>query len=684
MADHEVDVLVVGAGPVGLTAAVGLVDRGVRVLLIDALAAPSTQTKSSITHHRTLELLPAHVVDEQQAASCLLRGLSLYESLRADREERGDSRVKLVLAVDAQGHSDFAGEGLWAQQQWKTEQNLSKYLNRKLDETGQMHALRSTRLVSAKHAQDGASVLVTIETDGVLSTVRCKFLIGCDGAHSTVRKTLNIRFDGETMSEGFLALHASFSGVAREMTERGVIIFSDGDGDEAGFVFSIPQPNDPPYSALVIIDLSPKQCESFYNGQRDKHGNHLMREITPEEVIDIARCRGFGSPTTTILPNSVQWCTSFRVSSRMAEHYRSGRIFLCGDACHCHSPLGGQGMNMGMQDATNLCWKLAMAIKGQLVDPEPLLNTYEEERRGVDARILSAIERAAHISSSRSPFLYWARGRAQRLIARLTAIHGPLVRTLSQQVHSYAGCSGVSEHWERPPPIPVPASRIFPFGGYRRRQNLFRWLSPRVRAGDRTPNLTLPPPITADHANGKPLEQHSLYPYALGWVVLFFEGSPEENQSQEIHLRDVIVRPVVQLTLAARELLQAAPILNCAFVFPSSDTAAAEAMGVRGQCLFLIRPDSHVALRVEPCREAAVLRFMIKTIRAAGVIPAYISHSMSAADSCASERGKLKTSNTMKLPYASPNFDFVPLIGIAITIACTAAAVGVFRAALRG
>lgn len=341
-------------------------------------------------------------------------------------------------------------------------------------------------------------------------------------------------------------------------------------------------------------------------------------------------------------------------------------------------------MNMGMQDATNLCWKLAMAIKGQLVDPEPLLNTYEEERRGVDARILSAIERAAHISSSRSPFLYWARGRAQRLIARLTAIHGPLVRTLSQQVHSYAGCSGVSEHWERPPPIPVPASRIFPFGGYRRRQNLFRWLSPRVRAGDRTPNLTLPPPITADHANGKPLEQHSLYPYALGWVVLFFEGSPEENQSQEIHLRDVIVRPVVQLTLAARELLQAAPILNCAFVFPSSDTAAAEAMGVRGQCLFLIRPDSHVALRVEPCREAAVLRFMIKTIRAAGVIPAYISHSMSAADSCASERGKLKTSNTMKLPYASPNFDFVPLIGIAITIACTAAAVGVFRAALRG
>eukprot|EP00967_Tisochrysis_lutea_P067634 scaffold88396_cov33-Tisochrysis_lutea.AAC.5 len=68
-------------------------------------------------------------------------------------------------------------------------------------------------------------------------------------------------------------------------------------------------------------------------------------------------------------------------------------------------------------------------------------------------------------------------------------------------------------------------------------------------------------------------------------------------------------------------------------------------------------------------------RFMIKTIRAAGVIPAYISHSMSAADSCASERGKLKTSNTMKLPYASPNFDFVPLIGIAITIACTAAAV---------
>lgn len=219
---------------------------------------------------------------------------------------------------------------------------------------------------------------------------------------------------------------------------------------------------------------------------------------------------------------------------------------------------------------------------------------YEEERRGVDARILSAIERAAHISSSRSPFLYWARGRAQRLIARLTAIHGPLVRTLSQQVwsrnfpffvngvavhlslgcgrsssrltpcrqvHSYAGCSGVSEHWERPPPIPVPASRIFPFGGYRRRQNLFRWLSPRVRAGDRTPNLTLPPPITADHANGKPLEQHSLYPYALGWVVLFFEGSPEENQSQEIHLRDVIVRPVVQLTLAAREVRLRSPLL---------------------------------------------------------------------------------------------------------------------------
>ena len=104
----------------------------------------------------------------------------------------------------------------------------------------------------------------------------------------------------------------------------------------------------------------------------------MLRDPTPEEVLELMSARGVGGAgaPVKIVPGSVKWCTLFKINSRLVEHYRSGRIFLAGDACHCHSPLGAQGMNMGMQDALNLAWKLAMVVKGQASAFGPLLETY--------------------------------------------------------------------------------------------------------------------------------------------------------------------------------------------------------------------------------------------------------------------------------------------------------------------
>merc|ERR1719386_198081 len=124
----------------------------------------------------------------------------------------------------------------------------------------------------------------------------------------------------------------------------------------------------------------------------------------------------------------------------MTNHYGKGRVFLAGDACHCHSPLGGQGMNMGFNDAKNIAWKLAWAAKGSV--PLSFLSSYECERQPIEHKILVGIERAQKAVSSRNPVLFFMRGRGQRaapVIINFALEHGDghILQYGTQQAWTY-------------------------------------------------------------------------------------------------------------------------------------------------------------------------------------------------------------------------------------------------------
>jgi len=615
----ETDVLIVGAGPVGLSAAIKLAEQGVNFRIVDANKENRKLTKATAVHLRTVELLP-----EEVGADILENGLKITHA--KVYENSGISNPDLLLDVDLRhgGDPDWLFSGMIAHPQWQTEEVLVKHLA-KLN----VAVERGTRVLDM--TQDGDSVRVTIENELGKSEDVFKWVIGCDGAHSITRKLQNIPYPGAIHDSNFVALHASFDGLPEELSKvsySSLTFHKTPEGRSAGLCFAVQTPDDFPRSFLLVLDINDKESEKFYTGERNKYGRKLLRPITPEEAFEIVDGRWYGKDQVKVVPGSIKWCTMFTINSRQASLYRSGRIFLAGDAAHCHSPLGGQGMNMGIQDAVNLAWKLGQVCSGK--SSPDLLDTYHAERYQVDKRILRWVEKGNNTVFSRSPIVSMIRTRARRSLSMMMKLL-PLVQfalpVLSMVNYSYSNCSDLShEHWERPPLWPVPVSRVYPFGGYRRRQNFFRIVSKRVRSGDRLPNLHLP-------------DSTRIYPYSCGWLLILCEGQTEGNRELKRNLLDVDILSRKELHSFGEALKSTTGIIDKVVVYPSSDVGAHEKLGVYGQCLFLVRPDSHVGLRSEPMRYDVVVDYL-------------------------RNRVKLKSvSNARKCKYKpSPKFDPVPFV----------------------
>ena len=276
-----------------------------------------------------------------------------------------------------------------------------------------------------------------------------------------------------------------------------------------------------------------------------------------------------------------------------------------------------------------------------------------------------------------------------RILSALTGGELPTVaaQAVGMTIHSYAGMSLAVEHWERPPPLPCPIGRLCPFGGYRRRQNLFRWFARRVRAGDRLPNFTLPPasPVagaSVGHGQGSlielalqkvgvggeggvrgflptghgfgradaPLDERAqaaqIYPYDHGWMLLLCEGTDVANRDLAAHVANPPpTRTCEQLWQLGTEMRAECALIGSVHVLPH-DHAATELLGVEAQCLFLVRPDSHVALRCEPLRPPVVYRYLRNQLGAHKGIPSPPDYWLGDG-----------------APMASPTFDALPAAG---------------------
>jgi 2-polyprenyl-6-methoxyphenol hydroxylase-like FAD-dependent oxidoreductase len=329
---YEKTILIAGAGPTGLTLAIDLLRRGITCRLIEAAATPYTGSRGKGIQPRTLEIF-----DDLGIIEPILAAGGLYPRLRIHLGPLSIRAGSLGSSKPPTASTPYPN--LWMVEQSRTEEILRERL----------HALGgcvefNTAIVTFR--QDEDSIEAALSTGEV---VRAEFLVGCDGGHSTVRKLLALRLEGESIDEKpMLVADVDVEGLDR----RDWHVW--------------------PLAKGGVIGLCPLPKTQLFQltGSAEAIGSDL------ESVVHRATGHRVGR---------VRWQSIYQPAFRMVNRYRVGRVFLAGDAAHVHPPAGGQGLNTGVQDAYNLGWKLAHVMRG---GRDSLLDSYESERLPIAAAVL--------------------------------------------------------------------------------------------------------------------------------------------------------------------------------------------------------------------------------------------------------------------------------------------------------
>ncbi|MFJ6551410.1 FAD-dependent monooxygenase [Streptomyces luteogriseus] len=366
----DTDVLIVGAGPVGLTAAAELRRQGVTCRIIDRLPARLPYAKAVGVQPRTLEVWDRMgMVRAALEAAVPLRGQLTY----ADGVEQARFEMRLPPEVPY---------GFAALPQYDTERIIEEHLAR--FGTG---IERGTELLGFTQDEDGV-VSRIVTASGAREEVRSRFLVGCDGAHSSVRKGLGLTFEGGAFPEEYMLADVEVDwNLPEGYGVRSMHHGADGRIDDA--LVCVPLPGERRYrmSMLVPPELSTK-AENAAPGEtaHGLEGGRAPRLEHIQAVVD----RLSPEPATA---SAMRWSSVFRISHRLVDRYSVGRVFVAGDAAHIHPPTGAQGMNTGIQDACNLAWKLAIVLDGG-AHPR-LLDSYDAERRPVGEEVVGRTVRHA-------------------------------------------------------------------------------------------------------------------------------------------------------------------------------------------------------------------------------------------------------------------------------------------------
>ncbi|MFF5973519.1 FAD-dependent monooxygenase [Streptomyces sp. NPDC012769] len=403
----HVDVLVVGAGPVGLTAAAELRRHGTSVRIVDRLPARLPYAKAVGIQPRTLEVWDRMgCVRAALEAAVPLRGQLVY----VDGVER--ARIELSLP-------DEVPYGFAALPQYETERILEEFLGRfgtgvergtelvgfAQDEVGVTARLVRTDPVDVADSVGATDAVGVAGATGtappVEEEVRCSFLVGCDGAHSTVRKGLGLSFEGGAFPEAYMLGDVEVdwdlpAGYAVRSTHHGVDgAGAAGAGDDV--LMCVPLPGRGRYRVSMRVPPEPSAAgrpegTPAGGGSGSDGVAHGLDGGRGPGLGDIQAVLDRLSPRP-VTASALRWSSVFRISHRLVDRYGRGRVFVAGDAAHIHPPTGAQGMNTGIQDAYNLAWKLSLAVTGRA--SAGLLASYDAERRPVGEEVVGRTVRHA-------------------------------------------------------------------------------------------------------------------------------------------------------------------------------------------------------------------------------------------------------------------------------------------------
>jgi 2-polyprenyl-6-methoxyphenol hydroxylase-like FAD-dependent oxidoreductase len=394
----DTDVLIVGAGPVGLFLANECARRGLRWRLVEKRSGQSVHSKALAIFPRTLEIF-----DMAGLADPFLEAANRVTWVAILAQGRALARIRFTPAESPYPFVAMVPQDV-------TERLLVEQLRRK---GGTVEY--ETEFISA--VQEPDSVRVTLSRKGERLDLTAAFVVGCDGAHSVVRRLLNLPFEGSQYDASFMLADIE-SNEALPADEMQLC------------------PSE--FGPLAVFPMSATRrriVATVQNTENEAPSLDLVRRLLAQRAPSRLEAR------------ALHWSSYFRVHHRQVARLRAGRIFVAGDAAHIHSPFGGQGMNTGLQDAWNLVWKLDFATRDGA--SEPLLDSYSTERRPVIRNVIRVTHFITQAMGTPSRFAQAIRDTVIPVVSRLGPFQHAFVQRLSQLGITYGGSSIVEGAGQR-------------------------------------------------------------------------------------------------------------------------------------------------------------------------------------------------------------------------------------------
>jgi len=393
-------VLVVGAGPVGLTAACELARQGARVRFVDALPEPTAQSRAVVVHARTQEHLAAMgVLDELAARAVEITAV----------EVRSGAAGTLRLRASTAGIDSRYPRAL------DTPQPVTEAVLAGLAARLGVAVERGVELTDL--AQDEEGVDVTLASASGTEHARVGWVVGADGGHSRVRAAVGERIEGVFHGEHFLFADVA---AATTLAPDTIRLFAGADGVSGAF----PMPDG---RTRFLVQVPAPGSRSPGAGSAGAGAEPTLDEV--QRLVDDR----MGEHWRLSDP---RWLVGFEIHHGQVARYRHGRVLLAGDAAHVHSPAGGQGMNTGMQDAVNLAWKLALVSTGRAGDA--LLDSYHAERHPVGAAVVRQTTRLTHAVATQGPRAH-LRDVGLLLLGHLPAVGEAVAASMAEVRLRYRG-----------------------------------------------------------------------------------------------------------------------------------------------------------------------------------------------------------------------------------------------------
>lgn len=502
-------ILIVGAGPTGLLLACQLARFGIQFDIIDKEPGPVSTSNALAIHAKTLEILAElNLAERFIEQGRIIHAMNLFSNR---------SKLARITLKDL----DTPHPYVLGLPQAQTETLLAEHLVQQ-----GVNIQRSVEVIALRDKTDHTLVSLK-KSDGSETQKSYEWILACDGSHSIVRQYLAIPFEGESFTEHFIMMDVEVTGNIKH--NEGYAFLSN-----QGPMAFISTKN---FTRIIAEISHDKALQSKSEFSVDDFQQLIFQRVPKSFHLNL---------------NNPVWSSQFKIHRRIAAHYRQHRIFLLGDAAHIHSPVGGQGMNTGMQDAYNLAWKLALWVHGNT--SETFLDSYSAERRPVAKDVLARTTAATRMLATHSKLLQFLRNQMLRILLRFNKVRSKLTHELAELDINYRGSPIVAEDCTLPfIGGPKPGERV-----------ALRFLN---NTNDGKFNLLV---FSNEHTALMPLQAHVVGLLAIANITII----ADEDE----------LKPV---NFAHQMIFDKAGTLKQYF-------------GVSQPCLYLIRPDNYVGYRSQP------------------------------------------------------------------------------------